>query len=226
MIAVAAARDRVFELENGRRLRYCEFGDGGGRPILALHGTPGSRLKFEGLHETARLHQLRLICVDRWGYGGSDAPRIPLLADYSSDVAELMDALGVERFGVLGVSGGGPFAAVSARQLHERVIRLALVCPLGPITGEKLSGISVFHRFCLQASPAIPMATRTIFAVYRLMLKMMPATSIRLSVILAAADDKRLMKDPVRRRQVANNYLDGLAGPQYDGQIVYLGGAG
>ena len=41
-----AKLDLAYELSDGRRLSYCEYGDSGDRAIVALHGTPGSQYKF------------------------------------------------------------------------------------------------------------------------------------------------------------------------------------
>src|SRR5690554_337385 len=42
----ANSEDRAVRLPDGRRVSYAEYGDPEGYPVLALHGTPGSRFKF------------------------------------------------------------------------------------------------------------------------------------------------------------------------------------
>lgn len=129
-----AARDaRALKLASGRQLGYAEFGDLEGLPVLALHGTPGSRLMFALADEPARQRQLRVISPDRAGYGLTTFKRCDSLAETVDDVRALVDALGLDRFAVLGVSGGGPHAVAVAAAMPERVALLALVSPMGPI---------------------------------------------------------------------------------------------
>jgi pimeloyl-ACP methyl ester carboxylesterase len=53
----------------GRELAWTEFGVREGAPIVVLHGSPGSGYDFEGVSETAVRKGVRLIAVDRPGYG-------------------------------------------------------------------------------------------------------------------------------------------------------------
>jgi pimeloyl-ACP methyl ester carboxylesterase len=123
---------------DGRRLRVLTVGPRGGAPVFFLHGTPGSRL---GPHPLPmRLHHLgvRLIAYDRPGYGGSD--RLPgrQVRHAAADVETIADALGIERFGVVGRSGGGPHALACAALLPRRVRRAAALVCLAPFRGEGL----------------------------------------------------------------------------------------
>jgi len=70
--ATAAPKaDRTIRLPDGRGLAYSEWGDLAGRPVVLLHGTPGSRLIC--LDEDATLAAgVRLLTMDRPGYGLSD----------------------------------------------------------------------------------------------------------------------------------------------------------
>lgn len=116
------ARDGVLRLRDGRALAYREWGEPLGSPVVFVHGTPGSRIwSPDPRQEVTRAAAVRLITVDRPGYGGSD-PQLGLtLGGWTADVAELADGLGLERFGVVGVSAGGPWAAACAALIPERL---------------------------------------------------------------------------------------------------------
>ena len=210
-ICAGGPRERVLQLGDGRLVRLSEYGATAGVPVIALHGTPGSRLKFRGAHETAVALGIRLIAPDRWGYGGSDAPARPGLAAYGDDLAALADALGIGRFGILAVSGGGPFGAMAASLLGERITGLALVCPVGPMAGNTPAGTSAFHRFCFNALPRIPGAVRLVFGSFSLVLRHAPDAAVRLATVRAAAADRALMAGPPARRQLAETFASGLA---------------
>jgi pimeloyl-ACP methyl ester carboxylesterase len=75
---------------------------------------------------------VRLIAFDRPGYGGSDRRFGRSVADAAADVAAIADALGIEKFAVLGRSGGGPHALACAALLPARITRAAALVGLAP----------------------------------------------------------------------------------------------
>src|SRR5436309_3076234 len=97
----APARDSAIQLPDGRALAYAEWGDPDGRPVFYFHGMPASRL-FVPDPEAAAGEHVRLIAADRPGMGGSDPQPGHVVADWPADVVALADALGLERFGVVG----------------------------------------------------------------------------------------------------------------------------
>lgn len=109
-------------LPDGRKLAYAEFGRADGAPVLYFHGSPSSRLEplLIGDEVLGRLG-LRVIAPDRPGMGGSDFQPGRRLTDWPADVTALADALGLDRFAVLGNSGGGPYVAVCAARIPTRL---------------------------------------------------------------------------------------------------------
>jgi pimeloyl-ACP methyl ester carboxylesterase len=146
MIAAASDADEVkdqrLRLPDRRRLGFRVYGDPKGLPVLFLHGTPGSRLKFSIAHDTGRSQDLAIVAPDRWGYGLTEAPKVPSLRAFADDMAALMDRLGDERFAVGGISGGGPYAATVAACLGQRITAVALVSPVGPIADIGLGPVA------------------------------------------------------------------------------------
>ncbi|GAA5024884.1 alpha/beta hydrolase [Terrabacter aeriphilus] len=124
-------------LPDGRRLDVWQGGDRSGRPVLFLHGTPGGRLQAALGDGPARRAGVRLLAFSRPGYGGSSDARTSL-ASVADDAAAVTDLLGVDRFAVLGVSGGGPFALGVAARRPDRVTRVGVVAGPGPLLAEEL----------------------------------------------------------------------------------------
>ncbi len=124
--------DGAFALSDGRALGYAEWGSPDGVPVLGFHGTSLSRLAHVG-DDAPREAGVRLILVDRPGYGLSDLHPGRTLLDWPRDIAELADGLGVDRFAVFGMSGGGPHAASCAYALPDRVSALGLVSSPAPV---------------------------------------------------------------------------------------------
>ncbi|MES9990895.1 MAG: alpha/beta hydrolase [Candidatus Thiodiazotropha sp.] len=123
----------VVTLPDGRRLAYAEYGDPRGLPTIYCHGFPGSRLEARILDRPALQCKLRVIAPDRNGLGLSDPKPGRTLLDWAADVEALTDSLEIERFFLIGVSGGGPYATACAYRLKKRLNGVTLVCPLGPL---------------------------------------------------------------------------------------------
>ena len=117
--------DRFVALPDGRRLTYAAWGAPEGRPVLWMHGWPGCRLAGALLEDAARDADVRVVVPDRPGIGGSDARPERRLLDWADDLAQLCDALGHDTFGLVGYSGGGPFALAAAHRLRDRLARRA-----------------------------------------------------------------------------------------------------
>jgi pimeloyl-ACP methyl ester carboxylesterase len=123
--------DADITLRDGRRLAYCEWGNRDGRPIVVCHGAPGSRV-FGPQAETTAEAGVRLITVDRPGYGRSSPRPGRQILDWPADLAQLTTALGVEEFDVAAHSSGGPYALACAHALPGRVGRVALISCIAP----------------------------------------------------------------------------------------------
>ena len=117
----------VITLHDGRRLRWHEFGDADGSPVIYTAGTPVSGLGGGRYDDAARSAGLRWISPDKPGYGGSDYHRQRSLVSWGDDLAALAGHLGLDRFALAGESGGGPFTLAAAHRLADRVSVVALI---------------------------------------------------------------------------------------------------
>jgi pimeloyl-ACP methyl ester carboxylesterase len=136
MFALGRRRTQVLDgiqTRDGRWLTVEEYGDRDGTPVVLLHGTPGCRSGVVP-EDVVKAHPwVRFIAYDRPGYADSDRHPGRRIADAARDVTDLADALGLERFSVLGRSGGAPHALACAALLPARVRRVAaLVSPAPP----------------------------------------------------------------------------------------------
>jgi pimeloyl-ACP methyl ester carboxylesterase len=127
-------RESTVTLPDGRTLAVAEAGDLVGRAVFTLHGTPGSRLIYDKHAADARAKGLRLIGYDRPGYGSSTVRRGRSVAEVAADVRAIADALGVDRFGVWGHSGGGGPALACAALLPDRVVGAVSLATTAPPT--------------------------------------------------------------------------------------------
>lgn len=151
-------RERTLSLSDGRVLSYAEHGPMDGIPLLFCHGFPGSRLNGMGFSQAAWDLGVRLMVVDRPGIGGSSPPPGAYsLLDWATDMDAFCTALDIERGYFIGVSGGGPYALACAWKMPRRVIRVGIVCGLGPThLAGNLRGMNLFARSMIQLTAASP----------------------------------------------------------------------
>src|SRR5439155_4981444 len=122
----------------GRRrvLGYAEFGDASGRLVLWHHGTPGARRQIPvTARRAAERLGLRLVSVERPGVGDSTQHRYQCIRDWADDAAKVVDHFGHDRFAVVGLSGGGPYALACAHELPDRVTVVGLLGSVAPVVG-------------------------------------------------------------------------------------------
>ena len=180
------------ETPDGRVLAYAVWGDRDGFPVLALHGTPGSRLMFALADKAARERRIRLIAPERPGYGLSDYRHSENLAHIAEDLSAVADAYELGRFAVIGVSGGGPYAVAAAAAMPDRVSLLALVAPIGEVADAQLR-LSRFQRLVFRRLARRPWASRIFFRRLRSMVFKSPDTAYRWLMRRVRAPDRELL---------------------------------
>ncbi len=123
------SREGRVRLASGRCLAYHQFGNPSGPLVLYFHGTPGSRLEAGLIEHEVCLSGINLIAIDRPGIGRSTYYSGRRIVDWPCDVELLANALGYagSSFGVIGMSGGAPYATACARMIPHRLTHVAVV---------------------------------------------------------------------------------------------------
>lgn len=137
-------KPHLITLKDGRKLGYVEFGDPKGYPVIYCHGWPSG--KYEALYfdPDAKKQGIRLIAADRPGMGDSTFNPVSSFTSWPDDVIQLIDTLGIDRFGVFGVSGGTPYALALTHRYPERIKRTYVYGGLAPVNVKDFS--SKFKR--------------------------------------------------------------------------------
>lgn len=138
---VATARQA--KLQDGRRLGFAEYGDPAGLPVVLFHDLWGNRSLRHPDDSILVRHGIRLIGVDRPGYGASTRKPGRGIMDVVDDVMLLGKALKLERFAVLGYSAGGPYALACAWRFPQVVYRCAVVASWPPL--DHARGFHALH---------------------------------------------------------------------------------
>jgi len=112
-------------LPDGRKLGYLIVGEG--KPVFHFHGLPTSRLDVLYLHKIIGSTHIQIIGVDRPGFGLSTFSPNRRVSDFSADISFLADHLGIDKFALLGVSGGCHYVITCAALLKERVTQAVVI---------------------------------------------------------------------------------------------------
>lgn len=203
---------------DGRLLRVEVTGDPRGRPVFLLHGMPGSRVGPRPRAMFLYQRGTRLISYDRPGYGGSDRHQGRRVIDVVSDVADVADALGLERFAVAGRSGGAPHALACAALMPDRVSRAAALVGLAPRDAQ---GLDWFKGM----APSNVDEFRTAFTdPDRFVARLIPRSDairsdpVRLLDELRqelSEDDRQIVSDRTIRSMLLRNYREALRTSPY-----------
>jgi pimeloyl-ACP methyl ester carboxylesterase len=201
-------------LRDGRRLGYTATGEPHGFPILYLHGAIGSPLRCSATLD-AVIDDLgvRYVMVDRPGFGRSDRDPGRTMTSFAGDVEQLADALGFDRFAVVGVSAGGPYALACAHRLPDRVRAAAVVSSLSAVCPpHAVPGLPARMRVALLALARVPgLAIRVGDAAVRL-IERYPGLLPRLMTAGAAGADRRLLDEPENCDTAVDGFLAAASG--------------
>lgn len=120
----------LLTLPDGRRAQFWQGGAASGPVVFFFHGCPDTRLAARTGDAAARRGGVRLVAVNRPGYGRSETCE-STQSSVADDTVAVADLLGVERFAVLGMSIGGPYALGCAARHPDWVAAAAVVAAPG-----------------------------------------------------------------------------------------------
>jgi pimeloyl-ACP methyl ester carboxylesterase len=209
MTAAFLTAEGAVELRDGRRLAYSAAGARRGFPVLYFHGAIGSPLRRSPLLDAAiESFGIRYLMVHRPGFGGSDPLPGRRVACFASDIEELADQLGLERFSIVGVSAGGPYAIACARAMPDRIVAAAAVSSTPPgFAPHATRGMGLRYRLGLATLLGAPVtATRLATSALRV-LRRRPGLVAGLMTAGASDADEAVLADPEARETAVRTFL-------------------
>jgi pimeloyl-ACP methyl ester carboxylesterase len=212
--------DKQIRLKDGRMLGYSEYGSVDGNPVFFFHAHPGSRREWPAFDtgDAAAELNARVIAVDRPGHGLSDFKPDREILDWPDDVTELADALNVGRFAVLGISGGGPYAAACAFKIPERLAATAIVCGMGPSEAPGVKD-GIAWKFAAGRSSVM---RRAMLLLMSFGLQKKPETFVsKMKDALQGPDKALVLRKPELAKQIidlafAEAFRQGIAGVRHE----------
>ena len=186
---------KFISLESGGRIAIDEYGDPNGVPVIFCHGWPSSRTMAQLTDDAARDVGVRIISPDRPGIRDSSFHANRTLLDWPLVMREIAEQLGLGKFRVLAISGGAPYAFVTAWAMSEKVDAIAVVSGAPPISElPDHEGLLTLYRWMLALHGTRPRLLRALFYLAR------PFASVR---------------PPIRFRPILLKLL-----PPYDAEVL------
>lgn len=184
--------ENTVRLKKGRQIGYAQYGPLDGRPVLFFHGQPGNRL-----FHPPELENVRLISIDRPGYGRSDYQPGRRLLDWPADVLEFTEHLGIDEFTVVGFSGGGPYALACAYALPDVVKSVTIVSSSAPLSVPEIrQQLPSLVRINAWLSQHIPGLMNVLFRAIWNNSRRRPESFIKLALRQSASVDRIALQSP------------------------------
>jgi pimeloyl-ACP methyl ester carboxylesterase len=215
-MAVTIARPKLegnIAVGDDRQIGFAEFGDPQGRAIFWLHGTPGARRQIP---MEARVHaeqrQIRLIGVDRPGIGSSTPYQYDTVFAFAEDLSTMADTLGIDRFEVIGLSGGGPYTLACAAAMPDRVVAAGVIGGVAPTMGSDAIAGGVMGSVGLRVAPLLQVAGGPIGVATSALIRLIrPVGSpvVDLYGRVSPEADRRLLARPEIKAMFLDDLLNG-----------------
>ncbi len=214
-----------FHLPDGRVLSYAVFGQENGQPFFFFHGIPGSRLQRPPDLEIYKKLPVLFYAIDRPGYGDSTFYKNRKLLDWPADMAAFADGLGIEKFSVVGISGGGPYALACAYKIPQRLLHVLVLSGLAPLdVEENFLQLSPGGRLLFRAAKNTPTVVEQLMALLFKRLDIKLDDAFQKFMTDLPESDKELLSEPnvaqMLHHDVAEAFKQGTKGVVYDISIL------
>jgi pimeloyl-ACP methyl ester carboxylesterase len=192
---------------DGRVIGLEVVGDRDATPVLVCHGLADSRRAALWLRPAAKALGLCLIAPDRPGTGRTDRRQLNHLGDWAEEATQVLDALKVESVALLGISGGGPFAAACAVRIPGRVRGLMLLSALGA-PGWPTSGMAPGERLSLRLATRAPAFGGWSLDRLAALARVRPELFLRLAATAQPGVDVRALQQPGMQESFLTSYVE------------------
>lgn len=212
---------------DSRKIAFCEYGDPRGNPLFYFHGTPGSRREALFSHNPARDFGQRVIAPDRPGMGSSDPQPGRTLLSWPEDVVQIADQLGFDKFGVIGVSGGGPHALACSHAIPGRLEFTTIMGSWAPVAGTELAqDMAPLDQFFLKVALVSPTLFSLPFSVFAISSRYLsPSMFVKSTDSSLCEADRNLLQDEnlasFFQQDVKQAFSQGVHGPAQEAIILY-----
>lgn len=189
--------DSTLVLHDGRQLGWATYGDPQGEPLVAVHGSPDSRIIWSLADRAATELGIRVVAPDRPGFGLSDPKPGRTILDWVTDHDELMAHLGIDHYSMIAVSGGSPYATAIAWTHPEQVTALGLLSVISPLDAPGvLEGTNRSVRLTFQLALRAPVLLRPLATAMVMLARYKPKTAEKQLIATRPPEDRHIIERP------------------------------
>ena len=196
---------QIFQRKNGDQVSYKTWGSPADPGVILMHGFPGSHVQAKFLEPLCSEKKLFLAAFDRPGYGLT-TDRRQNLEEIAHLTVELADHLGMQRFYLIGVSGGAPSAFSVSYLYPERVLKMGIVCGLAPFAKDFKQHFPGYQCRALAATRWVPRAGLASLFEYSFLRKD-PAVGLKNFARFLHASDRDVLLNPNLRQGLIESMM-------------------
>lgn len=195
-------------LKDNRKLGFAEYGNTKGYPIIYCHGSQSSRLEMHYDMSFAIAHDLRIITIDRPGHGISDFNPKGSVLSFAKDVKQLTEFLKIDRFSVVGMSAGAPFALGLAYLFPEKIYKTSIISGFAPYTKESRKHLSSEVKTMLNLAKSFPFLLKILLKFQTKQINKNPKKALQGFLKIMSEPDKEVLKNESVMRVIENMFKE------------------
>lgn len=182
-------------LEDNRKIGFAEYGTTEGFPIIYCHGSQSSRLEMHYDMSFAIENNLRIITIDRPGHGISDFNPEGTILNFAKDVKQLTKYLNINRFSVVGMSAGSPFALGLTYLFPNNIYKTAIISGFAPYTKDSRKHLSNDIKTMLNLAKSFPFLLRMLLKFQAKQINKNPKKALQGFLKIMSESDKAVLKN-------------------------------
>ena len=182
-------------LNDNRKLGFAEYGNADGFPIIYCHGSQSSRLEMHYDMAFTAENDLRIITIDRPGHGLSDFNPTGSILGFAQDIKQLVAHLNIDKFSVVGMSAGSPFALGIAYSFPEKINNASIISGFAPLNKESKQHLSKEVKVMLGLAKSFPFLLKLLLKVQVKQLAKNPQKALQGFLKIMSEPDQEILKN-------------------------------
>lgn len=195
-------------LEDKRKLGFAQYGNSKEYPIIYCHGSQSSRLEMHYDIYFAIENDLRIITIDRPGHGLSDFNPNGSILQFAKDVKQLIDYLEINKFSVVGMSAGAPFALGIAYLIPENIYKTSIISGFAPFNNESKKYLSKEVKLMLNLAKTFPFLLKILLKVQVKILEKNPKKALNGFLKIMSQPDQEILKNKAVVKVIENTFKE------------------
>jgi pimeloyl-ACP methyl ester carboxylesterase len=205
-------KDYTLTLKNGQIVGILELGNENSKNVIFFnHGFPGCRYDSTLFKDCLNGKDVRLIALERSGYGNSSYIKDRTILDFTNEFSEVLDTLQIERCKIIGISGGTPYALACAAKLQDRIEKVAIISGVSEIEDNAVfEGMTASNKIFLKLGRFSPALVKPLAELISFLWSCNVNNMFTWMKLFMSKADKALLNIPENEKMVKNVLTESL----------------